>query len=144
VVSPGDVILTEPGGQFSDVIRFVGNTLYFYSDRTVDDPPDPFNFADTLGLPVGNITGPKILAETGPEAGPNGYWGYVPSVVPPGTYDPGYTFNPPITGIGQPIYNFISDVAPIPEPTTTTLASALLLLPVLASGLRNLRKRQAA
>jgi hypothetical protein len=109
---PGDVALIEPDGTDSDLIRFDGlGHLFFFSDFDPNDPPD--SPAD-VGIPPYNLPGVQtvILNEVGPEAGPNGYWGYAPGFTGPG----GNT-------TGLPIYDFISDV---PEPGA---------LPLLACGL---------
>jgi hypothetical protein len=102
----GDVVLTEPAtqNQSSDILRFDGaGHLFFFSDADPADAP-----AD-VGVPVpfgGNIT---ILAETGPEGGPNGLLGYTPTPGMPG-FDP-----------SAPTYNFISD--PVPEPSTWAMVA---------------------
>ena len=107
----GDVVLMEPNsGVVSDLIRFDGNGhLFFFSDASPGDPAD--SLAD-VGLPGFNAAAPVLfLNETGPEAGPNGFWGYNPTGGLPGDNTAGA------------IYNFISDV---PEPGA---------LPLLACGL---------
>ena len=109
----GDVVLMEPAsGVVSDLIRFDGaGHLFFFSDASPGDPAD--SLAD-VGLPGFNAAAPALFFnETGPEAGPNGLWGYTPTV---GGNDPGGTTAPVI-------YDFISDV---PEPG---------VLPLMACGL---------
>ena len=124
VAAPGgpfDIVMAEPGGQFSDILRFVpgvagpGTTaLFFYSDGSdgFDAPADvPF-----LPAPIG---GPPVLLETGligpglpgpySEAGPNGLVYFVG----PGGF--GSDGNP----LGTQ-YTFVSDGV-IPEPATVTL-----------------------
>ena len=112
----GDVVLDEPPvppSQHSDVLRFDGNGhLFFFSDWDLTDPPD--SPADK-GLPSSYITPTVFYTETGPEAGPNGLFGYVALGNNPGAD----TSPTPIANL----YNFISDV---PEPG---------ILPLLACGL---------
>ena len=106
---PGDVVLMEPAsGRISDVIRFDGaGHLFFFSDAIPGDPAD--SLAD-VGLP-GQIAGNPTLIfnEVGPEAGPNGLWGYTPGVNDPGVNTAGA------------IYDFISDV---PEPSSLSLLAS--------------------
>jgi hypothetical protein len=101
----GDVVIFEPAsGVVSDVLRFDGNnTLFFFSDVSLADPKD--SPAD-VGLPSTYLGNTVIFSETGPEAGPNGLFGYTPGVNDPGVNTAGA------------IYNFISDV---PEPGSLTL-----------------------
>jgi hypothetical protein len=134
----GDVIITEPGGGTSDLIRFNANgagnaTLVFYSDLNLDEPGETPSLAD-VGFPS-SLNGLNLSrAETGPEGGPNGLFNYVPTADPLlFTYDPGYS----TLSFGL-AYNFISDAAPVPEPTT----EALLLLSLGAGTLLKFRQRQ--
>ena len=104
---PGDVILKEPSsGAPADVIRFDGNfRLFFFSDFSIADPAD--SPAD-VGLPAPVAALPPItFFETGPEAGPNGLFGYAPGF-----------FNPGGNTTGTVTYDFISDV---PEPGSMAL-----------------------
>ena len=115
-----DIIIAEPGGQFSDILRFFpgltgpSTTLFFYSDGAdgLDAPAD----VPVLPVPIG---GPPFLLETGllapgvpgpySEAGPNGL------VFPTGPGGFGSDGNP----LGT-VYTFVSDGV-IPEPSTVTL-----------------------
>jgi hypothetical protein len=110
-VTLGDIFLTEPGpaGQIeiSDLIRFSGNNMYFFSDRTPGEL-GPFDLAD-VGVPAPDPTRPtRYLPEIGPE-GNNGAF-YQPLTAS----DPGFAAVAP----GSVGYNFISDV---PEPNSLAL-----------------------
>ena len=105
--APGDVLLTESGGQsnvVSDIFRFFQNNLIVYSEREPGETN--FDLADVAAFPPlqPNVAGP--FAEVGPE-GNNGFvW-----APPPGSGAPG--------DVGFPVqYNLVSDV---PEPTSVTL-----------------------
>jgi hypothetical protein len=102
----GDVILRE-GGVDSDIYRFDGsNRLFVFSDvNTADGPDSPADVG--LPAPFGSTV---FFNEVGPEVGPNGYFGYNPV----GPVIPG-------NNGGIATYNFISDVAPVPEPSTLAL-----------------------
>ena len=120
----GDLVLQEPGGGISDLIRWNANnaTLVFYSDIETSDLP-PFDSAD-IGLPTAFYPNVCSVTETGlfgqpySETGPNGYV-YVPLPGQPG-YDPSNPGN-------QPTYTIIS----VPEPGTVALVG-LSLVGVLA------------
>ena len=117
----GDLVLLEPGGGYSDLIRWNANnaTLVFYSDIETSDLP-PFDSAD-IGLPTAFYPNVFSVTETGlfgqpySETGPNGYV-YVPAVGQPGS-DPNNPLN-------QPTYIIISDV---PEPGTVALVGLSLV-----------------
>jgi hypothetical protein len=97
----GDVLLSETGGGYSDVIRFNGTaSLVFYSD--IDDPV--LSLADT-GLPSALYPQQVIIPEVGPE-GANG------ADYTPGPNDPGFIPTINVT------YHFQSDV---PEPSSIVL-----------------------
>lgn len=123
----GDLLLHEPNGAESDLIRWNANgTLVFYSDIGDADPPyigGP-DSAD-IGLPGASWPNTISVTETGlfgypySETGTNGYV-YIPLPGQPG-YDPSNPGN-------QPTYTFISD---IPEPGTVALVG-LSLVGVLA------------
>ena len=107
----GDVVLRESQTlQLSDVLRFGGNHLWFFSDLDEGDP-NP-EMAD-VGLPPGiepNNVGP--FPETGVEGGFQDFvWIPVPGSLQPG--DPGFAVT----------YQFISDV---PEPSTIMLVGLSL------------------
>src|SRR5262245_30345514 len=73
----GDIVLREPGktNNVSDILRFSNNGfLYFFSDQSTNEPPEPGVLAD--GPFPQLIPGPLFFTETGPEAGPNGLFGY--------------------------------------------------------------------
>jgi PEP-CTERM motif len=119
-VVTGDVQLTENPTGVSDLVRFEGTMVFFYSDNTVtSDPAEPLDLAD-VGLPILLPPGtPVVLPETGSEGGFQGVT-YVPAAGAPGF---------PLAAVPLPvIYNITSDV---PEPTSLLLAgfggSALLL-----------------
>jgi hypothetical protein len=105
----GDVVLFDIPGQTADLLRFDGNfNLFFFSEADAANPPDALaDFAGAFPTPL-PVT--LVFAETGPEAGPNGLFGYTP-----GVNDPGYN----TTG---PTYNFISD--PVPEPGSMALLAS--------------------
>jgi hypothetical protein len=107
----GDVVLFDIPGQTADLLRFDGNfKLFFFSDADAANPPDAL--ADFVGAFPSPFPAPAltlVFPETGPEAGPNGLFGYNP-----GINDPGYN----TTG---PTYNFISDAAVVPEPGSLAL-----------------------
>jgi hypothetical protein len=127
-VTPGDVILTEPGqpnGPNSDIVRFWNPTginqseIIFYSDFSAADPADA---PADVGLP----TQLQPIVVTIPEVGPEGNNGAI-YLATPGL--PGSTSFLPIQ------YNIISDV---PEPGT----GALLLSGVgLLFGIKRFRRR---
>jgi hypothetical protein len=115
-VVPGDVNLFEPPSTtaLSDVIRFVGASLFFYSDVGPGDLAEtPFD----LGLPVGSLPVVVSHAEIGAEGALNGV-DYIPAAGDPG-------FDPSGIVVG---YHFVSD---IPEPASLGLmligGAALLL-----------------
>jgi PEP-CTERM motif len=108
----GDVLLGEVPGSIipSDVLRFDGNfNLYFFSDASLTDPPD--SLADG-GLPATLLPNFVFFLETGPEAGPNGLFGYNPGFADPGANTVGAT------------YNFISDPGAVPEPGSLALLAS--------------------
>jgi hypothetical protein len=127
-VTPGDVILTEPGqpnGPNSDIVRFWNPTginqseIIFYSDFSAADPADA---PADVGLPRQL----QSIVVTIPEVGPEGNNGAV-YLAAPGL--PGSTSFLPIQ------YNIISDV---PEPGT----GALLLSGVgLLFGIKRFRRK---
>jgi hypothetical protein len=127
-VTPGDVILTEPGqpnGPNSDIVRFWNPTginqseIIFYSDFSAADPADA---PADVGLPT--LLQPIVvrIAETGPEGNNGAVYLAAPGM-------PGSTSFLPIQ------YNIISDV---PEPGT----GALLLSGVgLLFGIKRFRRK---
>ena len=117
---PGDLLLHEPGGGESDLIRWNPNgTLVFYSDFEPTDLP-PLDLAD-IGLPTAAYPNGISAIETGlfgqpySEAGPN-WLVYAPLLGQPGS-------DPNSPGI-QPTYIIISDV---PEPGTVALVGLSLV-----------------
>jgi hypothetical protein len=107
VAQAGDVVLQSSSGQTSDIFRFDGNNrLFVFSDVSTSDPAD----SPADGPLPAALFNPVFLNETGPEAGPNGYFGYIPG----GPNIPG------INGVGA-TFNFISDAAPVPEPSSLAL-----------------------
>jgi len=117
-VIPGDVVLTEPAtGQTNDIIRFGGGevgVVYFFSDPF--EPPEPGVLADgPLPVPQANSV---VLTEVGPEAGPNGYFGY----------QPGHSLPGGTTVFSQvPNYDFYSDgLAPEPSSFAVLALGGLL------------------
>jgi hypothetical protein len=129
-LTPGDVILTEPGSNApnSDIVRFWNPTginqseIIFYSDFSATDPADA---PADVGLP----TQLQPLVVTIPEVGPEGNNGAI------------YLANPGLPGSTSllPIqYNILSDVLPVPEPGT----GALLLSGVgLLFGIKRFRRK---
>ena len=107
----GDVIVRETIQADSDVLRFLQNKLYVFSE-----PPEQGKLADMAdnGLPGVRSINSKVISETGPE-GMNG------ATYPgnnPGPMDPGI---PRDRANGPLKYNFISDGTAILEPSTFTL-----------------------
>ena len=103
----GDVVLLEPqapAGTISDLLRFDGSGVYFFSDLDPNETnPDK---ADVPVIP--QPINPVILTEVGPEAN-NGVL-YIPI-----SGQSGYDVSGILPGIR---YNIISDV---PEPASATL-----------------------
>jgi len=121
----GDLVLSEPPltNQFSDIILFPGNGLmYFFSDAgsATNDPPEPGVLADGLLPPIGQLP-LAFFTETGPEAGPNGLFGYTPG--------PGGIGGDPT---GTPVkYDFFSD-GRVPEPGSIALVGFGSLFAILS------------
>jgi hypothetical protein len=124
-VTSGDVFLydLDPLGinnTISDLIRFNGTKMYFFSDREATDVP-PFDLADVAGIPPADpARQPVTLAELGPEGNNNVLW------KPLLATDPGFAA---AVGGAFVTYNFISDA--VPEPTSLALlglAGAAVLL----------------
>jgi len=115
----GDLVLQEPGGGESDLIRWNDNRLVFYSDIGDDNADDSADIglpsarwpneisATEVGLDI-TFEGPVVVPYS--ENGTNGFL-YTPSSSEPG----GNTIH---SENSQPFYIFISDV---PEPGTVTL-----------------------
>ena len=112
----GDVVLGENTGVISDVLRFYHGLLMVYSDLPEVGEIPPLADVGFSPLRQGNQLG---LPETGPEAGPNGLFGYAPLANQPGA------FSAPTVAV----YNFTSDAA-VPEPTSFAVLglAALALL----------------
>lgn len=121
----GDVLLLEPdapAGTISDLLRFDGNGVYFFSELEPNDTnPDK---ADVPVIP--QPINPVVLTEVGSE-GNNGVL-YVP-----GAGQPGYDLSGVLPGIR---YDIVSDV-PEPASTTVLLAGAGLCLLSAARRKRN-------
>jgi hypothetical protein len=122
----GDLYLHEPGtptGTFSDVVRFHGGTICFYSDQA--DPGETATLGD-VGIPVHLLDNKKTIEEIGPENA-NGAT-YVPLMGEPG-FDPGQTVSVIV----------ISDV---PEPASLGFAtlSTLFLVGFVSRVGKTLRK----
>jgi hypothetical protein len=113
VPTDGDIFLIEPPvnptSPPSDLLRWEHGLLLVYSDlpEAGEFPVPP---AD-VGIPTRFQQNILNLIEQGPEAGPNGLFGYAPNVG-----DPGYYPVPP----GPVTYNFLSDPA-VPEPTALSV-----------------------
>ena len=114
--TPGDVLLVEPQGNFSDIVRFDGQGhLFFFSDREAGEAPDP---ADVAQLPPPLTQFPVATKDEVGLEGRNGAL-YTPTPGQPG-FEPSSAA--PVT------YNIISDV---PEPgslATFALGGGILLL----------------
>jgi hypothetical protein len=110
----GDINLSDNTGALSDLLRFENGRLLVYSDQpTVGEL---FEAAD-VGFSQLRQSNLINLAETGPEVGPNGLFGYSPGPGQPGELS------------APTVYNFISDPA-VPEPSSFAVAGlgALVLL----------------
>ena len=112
----GDVILDEPpvpASQHSDVLRFDGNfNVFVFSDFSAGSTSDPADSPADVGMPPFFINPNLSFLESGSEGGLQGLFGYVP-----GATDPGAD-----TAAGAPVlYNFISDPALVPEPSSVAL-----------------------
>jgi hypothetical protein len=119
---PGDVLLFENTNTFSDVLRFDGNGVFFFSEREPNElNPDK---ADVFVLPQPFGSNIVSLIEIGPE-GQNG------ALYFPGPGRPGFDTSGLLPGLG---YNIISDV---PDP-----GSAVFLLGAMAAlGFNVIRRR---
>jgi hypothetical protein len=104
-VLAGDVLLVEPGGDISDLIRFDGTDRVFFFSELEPGELNP-DLADVIQIP--EAINPVILSEIGPEWN-NGAL-YAPAPGMPG-------FDPSETLLGVQ-YVFISDV---PEPGSLSL-----------------------
>jgi MYXO-CTERM domain-containing protein len=126
VVGDVDVIEIPGATPPSDLLRWTTNGLLLvYSDRPEPGEINP-PLAD-VGLPVLRQSNLINRLETGPEAGPNGLFGYTPTPNEPGFYTN--------TTLDTPIYNFISDGA-VPEPASWGVAAV--------AGIALLRRRRRA
>jgi hypothetical protein len=120
MVVVGDLVLYEPTGQVSDVLRFVNNyspdagyqgRVYVYSDPPEQGDLPPYDLADT-GIPYDFLYWRAGMDEQGTENGWNGIV-YTPQYIPDlQQYLPGYMMQYGESGV---TYNFTSDV---PEPAT--------------------------
>ena len=113
---PGDLVLSEPPNTniFSDILRFDGNGVFFFSDAEAGQTN--LDKADVFQLPpVGNNPqGPTIFrVETGIEGNNGFFWA-------PGPGQPGFDLSGQLNGLA---YNIISDAVPEPRITSLLLAS---------------------
>jgi len=114
----GDVLVLEPTTSpqgLSDLLRFENGVLYVYSE--LPEPGEGTQLAD-VGLPSLFQANQISEFETGPEPGLNGLFNYAPTAAQPGS------LSFPVT------YNFVSDPASTPEPSSLALIpfGALTLL----------------
>jgi hypothetical protein len=110
---PGDVVLSENTGILSDLLRFDGQGVFFFSELEAGElNPDR---ADVPQIPT--PINPVILTEIGPE-GNNGAF-YLPAAGMPGSDLSGL-----LPGLG---YNIISDVVPEPSSAVLLLSAAAVL-----------------
>jgi hypothetical protein len=118
---PGDVVLLEPPAfnTLSDLLRFDGSGVFFFSDREAGEPPDN---ADVPVIPP--PISPVVLPEIGPE-GLNG------ALYSPAPGQPGFDLSGILPGLS---YNIISD---IPEPSS----AAILLGAAAVLGFNVIRRR---
>lgn len=131
----GDLILLEPGGGDSDIIRFNttggstanGGSLVFYSDTS-----DGVDSLADIGFPTAGYANSLTELEVGPESGPNGF-DYTPTAGQPGF----------VAGAGGPVtYDITSDpAAATPEPASAALMLAGLGL--VAGGWRYSKSRRS-
>jgi hypothetical protein len=117
---PGDVLILEPTGAPSDLLRFVRNQIIVYSDVEAPEPP----FLADVGIPTDRQTNLLSVAEVGGE-GFNGLFPYTPTANQPGFVASFST------------YTFISDV---PEPSSLLLLGSGLVAGLVA---RRLLQRKA-
>jgi len=117
---PGDLVLSEPPNTniFSDILRFDGNGVFFFSDAE----PGETNLdkADVFQMPVpGNPQGPTIFrVETGVEGNNGFFWA-------PGPGQPGFDLSGQLNGLA---YNIISDAVPEPKAILLLTAGLCVLL----------------
>jgi hypothetical protein len=128
----GDVRIfdvTATAAELSDVLRFLPDgRLLVYSD--LPEAGEVTALAD-VGFPTTRQDNTINRPESGPEAGPNGLFGYIPT-----PNEPGFFAN---AAGGGPTYNFLSDAA-TPEPHS----AALLAIGGCAALARRRRRRHAA
>jgi hypothetical protein len=119
----GDVLLhhSTSTGPVSDLLRFNGGAVQFYSD--IDATWEP---AD-LGIPTTFMSNKRDLVEV-TVGGMEGYWGYIPAAGNPGYNATASSY------VGGMTYDFISVV---PEPATFALMVCGL------TGLWVMRRRSA-
>jgi hypothetical protein len=110
-VTPGDLIINDSAGVFTDLIRFDTNTTYggvayFFSDGADESPSPP---ADSPVIPPYIAAFPPVT-EIGSEG--SNFASYFASGPFPGSVTPG--------GLGV-AYTIISDSPAVPEPSTFML-----------------------
>ncbi len=117
--TPGDLVLQEPPNtnSFSDILRFDGNGVFFFSDAEAGETN--LDKADVFQLPP-LVTNPNYITifrvETGVEGNNGFFWA-------PGPGQPGFDASGQLPGLA---YNIISDA--VPEPQAVVLLAAGLWL----------------
>jgi len=116
---PGDLVLQEPPNTnaFSDILRFDGNGVFFFSDAEAGETN--LDKADVFQLPPLNNS-PNYVTIFRLENGPEGNNGFLWT---PGPGQPGFDTSGALPGLS---YNIISDA--VPEPRTFVLLAAGLWL----------------
>jgi hypothetical protein len=117
---PGDLVLQEPPSTnaFSDILRFDGNGVFFFSDAEAGETN--LDKADVFQLPP-LVTSPNYITIFRVENGPEGNNGFLWT---PGPGQPGFDTSGQLAGLS---YNIISDAVPEPQ-GFVLLAAGLWLL----------------
>src|SRR5262249_1736760 len=123
----GDLVINESGVP-TDLIRFTGHTIIFYSDKSTSEPGDATDNDDAadVGITTSRQTGHVINGDESSNfesPGINGFH-YVPGVGQIGYIGPGLVTS----------YTIVSDGLSVPEPRAIVLASILALVGLATCG----------